>query len=236
MFDLVKDFSVIGHRGWPTRFPENTLVGLLAAAEACGAVELDVRRSGDGKLVLAHDPILGGLEVSTSPWSELGEVDLGGGAKPCLLDEALSSLPAANVMIEIKNDPNTAGFEPDHRLGLEAADRARHGDMVTSFNWDTARAVARAFPDKSTGLIVGLLGDLSGAYRDAEDGGHDAVIAHIGLFGSGPRGEGVIPTYVWSGEEEYLDAYGRPELESFGVSGIITNDPGGTRQRLGIDE
>lgn len=234
MFAQVRDFSVIGHRGWPTIYPDNSLAGLVAAAAVSGAVEVDVRRSADGKLVLAHDPVLGDLDVASNPWSKLGEIDLGGGHKPCLLDEALGSLPGASVMIEIKNAPNSLGFEPDHRLGLEAANMAREGDMVTSFNWDTVGSVRRLFPDTETGLIVGLLGDLAEAYRAADDGGHAAVIAHIGLLKSEANPAPAIRTYVWSGEESDLMACAWPELESMGVSGIITNDPGGTRQRLGI--
>ena len=95
--------AVVGHRGWPTRFPDNTLSGLLAAADVVDAVEIDVRRSADGKLVLAHDPLLGGLVVSDTPWSTLMELDLGDGHHPILLDEALAALPGTPVQLEVKN-------------------------------------------------------------------------------------------------------------------------------------
>ncbi len=235
MFPQMSDFLVIGHRGWPTIYPDNTLVGLLAAAALTGAVEVDVRRSGDGKLVLAHDPVLGDLDVASNSWTTLGEVDLGGGHKPCLLDEALASLPDARVMIEIKNDPASPGFEPDHRLGLEAAARSRPGDVVTSFNWESVRLVRDHFPECKTGLIVGLLGDLGEAHRLAASSGHATVVAHVGLLQPETHSPSSLPTYVWSGEESDLANWSRTELESLGVSGIITNDPGRTRQRLGID-
>src|SRR3972149_6976164 len=46
-----------GHRGAPDVAPENTLVGFAAALEAGGEyVEMDVRRSADGHLVVLHDP------------------------------------------------------------------------------------------------------------------------------------------------------------------------------------
>ena len=82
---------VVGHRGWPRRFPDNTLTGFLAASAVADAIELDVRRSADGKLVLSHDPTLAGLVVSETPWSVLAELDLGDGHKPALLDEALAA-------------------------------------------------------------------------------------------------------------------------------------------------
>ena len=112
---------VVGHRGWPRRFPDNTLTGFLAASAVADAIELDVRRSADGKLVLSHDPTVAGLVVSETPWSVLAELDLGDGHKPALLDEALAALPDTPVQLEVKNVPDQPGFEPDHRLALEAA-------------------------------------------------------------------------------------------------------------------
>src|SRR5262245_18224751 len=117
-------FSVVGHRGWPARFPDNTLAGFAAAAAVADAVETDIRRSSDGKLILSHVPLLGGLPADTNPWSLLAEVDLGEGHRPVLLDECLASLPGFPVMLEVKNMPHEPGFEPDHRVGLVTAARA----------------------------------------------------------------------------------------------------------------
>ena len=46
---------VIGHRGFPSRHPDNSLAG-IAAALAVGAdgVEVDIRRSADGVWVCHH--------------------------------------------------------------------------------------------------------------------------------------------------------------------------------------
>jgi glycerophosphoryl diester phosphodiesterase len=50
---------LIGHRGWPARFPENTLQGFAAAVEA-GALylECDVQVSADGVAFVCHDASL----------------------------------------------------------------------------------------------------------------------------------------------------------------------------------
>lgn len=50
---------LVAHRGWPTRFPENSLAGFIAAIEA-GAreIELDVWASRDGVPFICHDPTL----------------------------------------------------------------------------------------------------------------------------------------------------------------------------------
>lgn len=49
----------IAHRGWSTRFPENSMAA-FAAAVAAGAdeIEFDVRHTADGVPVVIHDPTL----------------------------------------------------------------------------------------------------------------------------------------------------------------------------------
>ncbi len=48
--------QLVGHRGFPCRYPENTLVGMRAAIEA-GArhVEFDVQMTADQQLIVLHD-------------------------------------------------------------------------------------------------------------------------------------------------------------------------------------
>jgi len=218
--------SVIGHRGWPARFPDNTLSGLLAAATVADAVEVDVRRCADGKLVLSHDPDLAGYPVTAHGWGFLGELDLGGGHHPALLDEALGALPATPVLLEVKNLPNQPGFEPDHRIGLETASRARPGDFVTSFYWPTVEAVRLQFPDVATGLIVGEWGELGQSIEHCLDAGHSAVVPDVRLVRN-DRGRQLVSetdldVYVWT----VNDPAEAEELAGIGVAGIITDDPG----------
>lgn len=190
------------------------------------AIEVDVRRCADGKLVLSHDPDLVGFPVGAHEWAFLGELDLGGGHHPVLLDEALGALPDTPVMLEVKNLPHQPGFEPDHRLGLETASRARPGDVVTSFHWPTVDAVRHQFPDVETGLIVGDWVELRHAIEHCFDVGHSAVVPDVALI----RAEGVrdqvrdcgLDVYVWT----VNDLATAEELVAIGVSGIITDDPG----------
>ncbi|MEX1038172.1 MAG: glycerophosphodiester phosphodiesterase [Acidimicrobiia bacterium] len=226
--------EVIGHRGWPELHPDNTLPGFIAAASVCDAVEMDVRRSSDGKLVLAHDAFLGELAVATTPWSLLAEVDLGGGAKPCLLDEALAAIPGTPALLEIKNMPGEVGYEPDHRLGLEAGAMARSSDIVTSFNWATVDAVRTAFPDALTGLNVGGLGDLRDSTEHCRERGHRYLMPDVDLvLASSDDLPADIAVGVWSTRsgETYERHIG--ELVNQGVWGIITDDPPTTIDLLG---
>lgn len=233
------EIAVVAHRGLRAQYPDNTLSGFLAAAAFSDAIELDVRRSADGKLVLAHDVLLGGLSVPDTSWAVLAELDLGDGHKPCLLDEALAAVPETPLMIEIKNNPGAPGFEPDHRLALEAATRARPGDTVTSFNWATVDVVRALFPDILTGLIVGVLGDIDEAVDHATRQGHQLVIPNVALLQTWDRSADVSgdpAIFVWGNHEIDLMGVGSEELVSLGVSGIITDDPRATRERLGREQ
>ncbi|HET8739177.1 MAG TPA: glycerophosphodiester phosphodiesterase [Acidimicrobiia bacterium] len=212
--------AVVGHRGWPTRFPDNTLSGLLAAADVVDAVEIDVRRSADGKLVLAHDPLLGGLVVSDTPWSTLMELDLGDGHHPILLDEALAALPGTPVQLEVKNWPIDPGFEPDHRIALETADRARPGDVVTSFNPVSLETVRRVFPDVPTGRCVTAGTPLDEAVEHCLDAGHRALVPDESMLHEEVPAD--LEVYPWT----VNDPVRARELVELGVTGIITDDPG----------
>src|SRR6266567_6060143 len=74
---------VIGHRGAAAYAPENTLAGLRhAKALGCAWVEFDVRLTGDGALVLCHDPLLdrtttGSGLVSAKSLAAVRECDAG---------------------------------------------------------------------------------------------------------------------------------------------------------------
>lgn len=51
---------LIGHRGCPIKYPENTIASFLAALfYGADGLELDVWLSSDGELVVIHDPDTG---------------------------------------------------------------------------------------------------------------------------------------------------------------------------------
>lgn len=64
---------LVAHRGWPGRYPENSLTGMEAVLEA-GAryVEFDVQLSGDGQPMVIHDDK---LERLTGFKGKVGELD-----------------------------------------------------------------------------------------------------------------------------------------------------------------
>src|SRR5579862_6026518 len=110
---------VIGHRGAAARAPENTLAGLRCAkALGCAWVEFDVRLTGDGALVLCHDPRLdrttnGSGLVSAMSLAAIRELDAGRWFDASFAGEKVPTLEEVLVLageldlganIEIKSD------------------------------------------------------------------------------------------------------------------------------------
>jgi glycerophosphoryl diester phosphodiesterase len=226
--------KVIGHRGWPTRYPDNVLEGIAAALEVADMVEVDIRVSGDQHLVLSHDPALGGLAVGETPWAVLADVDLGGGFHPASLDQLLDRFPSSSFNLEVKNSPGEPGFDPDHGGALRTAARSRPGDLLSCFFWPTMDAVRVGFPGVATGLLVDSDWDVAAAVDHALANGHLAVIPHWELaLRSGPAcqiaAEAGLTVAVWT----LNDPSRVGELESIGVTAIITDDPGELRRAVG---
>lgn len=213
---------VVGHRGSPDRFPDNSLSGILAGLEATGAVEVDVRLSADGHLVLSHDPSLGSVVIAESTWTQLAEVDIGGGHRVCLLDEVLAG--GGSIDLEVKNLPGEPGFHTDARLALMVASRARPGDIVTSFYWPDMDRVKRLAPHVETGLLVSAGGSVEDALAQCRGGGHRILALAASLVDDRVCAEANshgIAVICWT----VNDTKQAVELARRGVSAIISDQP-----------
>ena len=226
--------QIVGHRGWRSRFPDNTLEGIVACAEVADMAEIDVRRTADGRLVLAHDPELGGRVVAGTPWAQLAQLDLGDGMHPVLLDDVLQRLPDFPLNLEVKNDPTQPGFEPDGALGLDTAAWARSGDLITSFWWPTVDAIHRAFPTLATGLLAEPSIDLGSVLDHAVAAGHGTIAPHWSMLIATPEFVGEahaegVRVVTWTVNDDDVAR----QLAEAGVDAIITDDPGRLVATLG---
>jgi|SRR5579872_623101 len=153
--------AVIAHRGSTGRHAENT-TGAFADAVHLGAdgVELDVRQSRDGHLVVHHDPVLPDGRV-------VGETERG--ALPAhvpLLEEALDACGRLLVNVEVKSHPAERGFVAGETTARKTArllaERARRGlggkIVLSSFSVEALRAACEELPGRDDrGLEIALL-------------------------------------------------------------------------------
>ncbi|MBT8208181.1 MAG: glycerophosphodiester phosphodiesterase, partial [Acidimicrobiia bacterium] len=130
---------------------ENTIEAFQLAIEQGGAgVELDVRRTSDGMLVVHHDAVIEGV----GPIIETRAADLPDHVPG--LEDALDACSGSIVNVEIKNSPSDPDWDPDDDVaGMVAAlVTNRAGIVVSSFNPATVAAVGAVSPQVARGLLL----------------------------------------------------------------------------------
>jgi len=146
-------FLRVGHRGARAYEIENTLDSFRKAMElGANAVELDVRQSKDGKLIISHDDSLKKVFGKDVPVNEatLEELKQATGSKILTLEEALRFLDrkVEKILVELKE----AGYE---KKVLDAIRKEQLEDRVIIVSFlEEALAHVRNLDRKiETGLI-----------------------------------------------------------------------------------
>lgn len=215
--------KVLAHRGSAQTARENTLAA-FAAARSAGAdgVELDVRATADGQVVVHHDAEL----ASGGAVAELRAAELPTWLPS--LDEALAELAGLEVNIEIKHDPAEPGDDPAERLAAAVARTVlaaagRGSFVVSSFNLATLDAFLGEAPQVATGLLVDPAIDALRACSTAQAHGHGGVHPWYPLTTPDVVAEARergLAVRVWTVDEPGAIA----ELARLGVDAVITND------------
>ena len=132
---------VIAHRGASKAAHENTLRAFFLAKEfRADWIELDVRRTQDGRLAVHHDAHLAdGRVLCDTPADEL----------PRHVPELAAALDACSplgINIEIKNWPTDPDFDPEFRLAAQVVELlASRGNrdrvLISAFHLPTLDAV-----------------------------------------------------------------------------------------------
>ncbi len=154
------DFSVIVHRGFSERYPENSVAALEAAGKAgAPAVEFDVRLSADARFVVMHDKTLDRttdctVRVSRTDYADIRACRLDNGERVRSGADYLKEVSRLrmNAFLEIKDDPAdrwTVDKLADLRDHLRELRMWRRTSLF-SFEADVLRRVERAFPELRT--------------------------------------------------------------------------------------
>jgi glycerophosphoryl diester phosphodiesterase len=150
---ITDSFVVVGHRGAMGLEPENTLRSFRRAVrEGADAIELDLRLSKDGHLVILHDSDVarttdGNGEIAHLDLTEVKALDAGQGESIPTFDEVLDAVDLP-VQAEIKA-ADAARAALDTIRDRKLVDRV----TVTSFSAEIVRASLDYLPGVKTGLI-----------------------------------------------------------------------------------
>jgi glycerophosphoryl diester phosphodiesterase len=227
---------IIGHRGASADMPENTLAAFaLAAEQGADGVELDVRLSADGNVMVIHDDTVERTTSGRGRVRDLAAAELQAleapedQSIPTLDDVFLAFGPSLLYNVELKD----FGLA-DGGLAMAVADRiaAYHLEnhvLVSSFN---PLAVRRARRHLSRTTMVALIWERGPRW-----------LRHLGLRADAdhPHFSLVDEAYVaWARDKRYRihvwtvdDAAEARRLASLGIDAIITNRPQHIREALG---
>ncbi len=108
--------AAFSHRGFSVAGAENSLAAFAAASDlGFGYLEIDVRTSSDGVVMVFHDELLDRVTDVSGPlaartWQELSGVRLRGGEPIPTLEEVLLRWPAMRLNIDVKDDASVKPF------------------------------------------------------------------------------------------------------------------------------
>jgi glycerophosphoryl diester phosphodiesterase len=208
--------AVIGHRGFGAGQPgghrENSMAAYRAAVtHGLPWIELDVQRSRDGQLVIAHDPVTAdGTFLVTRTAAQLAAAGI------LRFEDVLAELPAdLAINVDVKTIIQDALDPPAERTGaLLAAALRRHAGqrqlLVTSFDPGLVVYLRdQALPEVALGLITVENFPSRHAFPAAVALGLDVVSLHTSTLGLRPD----RPPRPGSGPAEIIDAAHRAGLE-----------------------
>lgn len=223
MNELENIFIKIAHRGASAYEPENTLRSFERAIEMkADMIELDVRQSIDGHLVVMHDDTVdrttdsSGL-VSLKTLSELKELNAGKGEQIPTLGQVIElGRGRAKFVIELKEN----GVE-DKVVELINKNGLLDEVFIVSFKPNRLKMIKELEPKVKTGLIIFASLD---PIRLAKNCGADVVAPFRWFITKGlverARQNGLY-TFTWTVD----DRLKAQTLKEKGVSGIVTNKP-----------
>jgi glycerophosphoryl diester phosphodiesterase len=225
---------ICAHRGASATHPDNTIAAFEGArAEKADWVELDVRLTRDGGLVVSHDAWYpDGRGVWATPTDQRPDGVL-------VLDDALDACAGMGVNVEIKNSPDDLGGEDaphdlsvaDAVIALLAARGHAQPFVISSFDEATLVRVRALQPRVDTAyLVFDLSADPTIPDRAAAAGDvavnpweplvDDAFMTRCAQLG--------LQVNAWTADDPVRIL----ELARLGVHSIITNEPANARATL----
>ena len=235
IFIITSGFTVVGHRGDPSKYPEETIQSDNSAFNS-GAdyVELDLRLSADGELVVSHDDDLFRVThthaiVSQNYWQALSQLTYDNGEHVLSLPELFDyyqKKPNTKFILETKIDH---GLDPSYELEdqIAATVKKYHMEkrvMIHSFSAASLFHFRKIMPDAYLILIVGSLKRINFSNLpqvNAVNVSSDLILNHYWLIHWLHQLNKQV--FVWTEMDESPDLW--QWLINKNVDGVVTNFP-----------
>ncbi|TCC59404.1 glycerophosphodiester phosphodiesterase [Kribbella pittospori] len=216
---------ITGHRGALGTEPENTLRSFRrAVVDGCDEIELDLRVTADGELVIMHDATVdrttsGSGEVAAMSYDEVRSLDAGLGEVVPTWAETV-----AEIGVRFQAEVKAVDAIPLLVESLQADPSLAARTMVTSFHPEILLAVRRALPTASTGRIFGrtpAISDVLMLTKEAEAGAALCGIAGLTADGVAELQATGLEVTAWPVPDQ--DTLVR--AAALAVNGITTDNP-----------
>jgi len=220
----------VAHRGGAVYAPENTLAAIAAVSNRSDMVEIDVRVSSDGHLVVIHDATVnrttdGTGDVSALTLAQLRALDAGswfsshfaGVTIPTFEEAVLGILPYATPMIERKAGTAASYVTALQNLGVTT------NVVVISFDWDFLSDVHARDPS----IPLGALG--SGALSSSTVSNILATGANTVSWNKNNISATEIDMVHAMGASIFVWTANGADIQTYvdmAVDGIVSDDPG----------
>ena len=244
--------EIVAHRGESHTAPENTLAAVeLAWRLGATAVEIDIRLTRDGHVVLMHDATTrrtGGVDlpVVDHTLADLQALDVGAWKSPAcgderipLLADVLATVPAGGMLhVEVKCGPEIV---PELKRIVDESPVRPDQVVVISFHEDVVAAAVDALPGCPRGLIAAM-DETEGIWRPTVDELIARVRAvradELSVLACGGLDEAFVATVKAAGVmlcTWTVDKVGPArELMGLGVDLIASNRAAWLREQLGL--
>lgn len=221
---------ILGHRGARAKVRENTLDAFyLAMADGADGVELDVRMTSDGVLVIHHDPELvtpNGMRVKLGELSfaQVQNLSSAEGWQLPTLDDVLKFQDATGALlnVELKGDVAAPTWMTDRALQKLAG---RSNVLISSFDWFMVGRAARSSAALPTALLIDTSRECLARWAPLRALGAVAAHPHHSLLQATTtialRARGAFALSAWT----VNDGERAVELARLGVDSIITDCP-----------
>jgi glycerophosphoryl diester phosphodiesterase len=221
---------IVAHRGASSLVKENTIPAFEKAIEVgADMIELDVRKTKDGIMMVHHNPDINGRPIRQLTYEEANRLVSPQGFEIPTMEEALKRTRGKiKLDIELKE----MGYEKE-LLDLVLRYFKKEDFLMTSFNDYSLAAIKQLNPATKTGLLLGgvpqplLLFYPSELFPERRHRkiGADFLIAHYQLLNRSFLNRAVqnkIGVYVWTVDNPSLL---KKLLSDNRISGVITNKP-----------
>lgn len=139
--------KIFGHRGYPAKFPENSLAGFrYVVAHQIDGVEFDVHLTKDQIPVIMHDETINRTTDGTGrivdyTLAELRKFKLGNGEPIPTLDELLDVFENQDVWINLEFKTDNIAYQDIEKIVMPLVKKHRlvHPVIYSSFNLQTLK-------------------------------------------------------------------------------------------------